>query len=214
MGFRYSCFISYRRHQEDQKFIIKLKKLIEVEAFKVTNKSTVFFDENSINWGEDFDNKIYNGIVSSYFFIPFFHHVYMHEENTWCAKELHWAIQIENKIRERVSDYCFILPLIDRGTASDFPECLGKKNAKEIKKFRHLITGGGTSRAFEEFKSGIYEILLQNFSMLNTEHLFISFLDTVEPASDEEIKKWIKEQKTHERETAASHLPTLAKYEF
>lgn len=164
--------------------------------------------------GEDFDDKIYKGIVSSYFFIPLFHHVYLHEENLWCAKELHWAIQLEEKIRETISSYCFILPLIDRGSASDFPECLGRKNAKEIKKFRHLILTGGTTKAYEEFKDGIYDILLMNFKLLDESHSFLEYLDKVEPISDEDIIKWVKEQKDKEKATSACHLPTLTKSKF
>ncbi len=214
MGFSYSCFISYRRHQGDEKFIQKLKNLIEVEAFKVTNQRNVFFDEKSINWGDNFDDKIYAGIVSSYFFIPLFHHVYLHEENLWCAKELHWAIQLETKIRETVAHYCFILPLIDRGSASDFPECLGRKNAKEIKRFSHLINSNKTSKAFEEFKSEIYDILLNNYRLLAKNHSFLEYLEEVKPLSDGEIRAWVKTQKHNEKAKTASHLPTLTKSIF
>jgi hypothetical protein len=214
MNFRYSCFISYRRHQDDSRFMQKLKNMIEVEAFKVTNKQDVFFDQQNIKWGEEFDDKIYEGIVSSYFFIPLYHNVYLHEDNLWCAKELHWAIQLEHKIRETISTYCFILPLIDRGSASDFPECIGRKNAKEIKKFRHFIVGNGTSKAFEDFKNEIYDVLLQNYQLIKEGHSFIAYLNDLEPISNEKLKEWIRQQEIRDKDVSASQLPILTKNVF
>lgn len=211
MSFQFSCFISYRHHLEDKNFMLKFKKIIEAEAFKVTNQQNVFFDDKSIKWGEEFDHKIYEGIVSSYFFIPLFHHVYLHEDSLWCAKELHWAIQLENKIREKIAGYCFILPIIDRGSPSDFPDCIGKKNAKEIKKFRHLILGNKTTAAFEDFKGEIYEILLKNYELLEKETIFKQYLSDIKPIPDDEIKSWVKSQKDKQKSVTASHLPVLTK---
>ena len=59
MSFHYSSFISYRRNVGDEKFIKKFKAIIESEAAKVTNISKVFFDEDSIIWGQEFDERIY-----------------------------------------------------------------------------------------------------------------------------------------------------------
>lgn len=207
----YSCFISYRRHNEISRFMNKLKKLIEPLAFSVTNKQNVFFDEKSITWGKDFDDKIYDGIVQSYFFIPLYHNVYLHEDNLWCARELHWAIQFENKIREKISNYCFILPLIARGSASDFPDCIGRKNAKEIKRFRHLIVSGGTSKKFEEFKESIYDIFLENYDLISTTNSFVEYIDDITPISDEELIEWIKEQKSKDRKLSKGRLPIITK---
>jgi hypothetical protein len=191
----------------------KLTKIIEGEAFKATSQHKCFFDHSSIKWGEEFDDKIYEGIVKSCFFIPLFHNSYLHEDSLWCAKELHWAIQLEHKIRETISNYCFILPLIDRGSPSDFPECIGRKNAKEIKQFRHLIEGNKSSRAFEEFKSGIYDIFYQNFELLKGA-IFCDCLNEIDPISDEELKVWIREQKNNDKTNASNHLPTLKKTIF
>ena len=44
---KYSCFISYRRHEEVKNFMVKLKKIIEPQAFSVTNMQNAFFDEKN-----------------------------------------------------------------------------------------------------------------------------------------------------------------------
>ena len=98
MSYKYSSFISYRRNVGDEKFVKKFKGIIECEAHKVTNIPKVFFDEQSIRWGDEFDEKIYDGIVACYFFIPFYHNSYLHKDNLWCAKELYRAIEVEKKI--------------------------------------------------------------------------------------------------------------------
>lgn len=215
MSFHYSSFISYRRNIGDEKFIKKFKTIIESEAAKVTNVGSVFFDDVSIRWGEEFDEKIYDGIVSCYFFIPFYHNSYLHIDNLWCAKELYRAIEVEKKIREHaVANYCFILPIIDRGSASDFPDCIGRKNAKEIKKYRHLVLSNKTSAALEDFKDNIYEILLDNFNLLKNDIKFSELCKGMDIPSDDEIIKWIKEQKEKEKISEANNLPILRKNEY
>jgi hypothetical protein len=215
MSYHYSSFISYRRNVGDEKFIKKFKAIIECEAHKVTNIPKVFFDEESIRWGDEFDEKIYDGIVASYFFIPFYHNSYLHEDNLWCAKELYRAIEVEKKIRElAVHNYCFILPIIDRGTASAFPKCIGKKNAKEIRLFRHLILSNKTNAGLEKFKETIYEIFLSNFNLLDKEIKFSELCADLNHPSDDEIKDWIKVQKEDEKMSEANNLPILKKNEF
>ena len=215
MSFHYSSFISYRRNIGDEKFIKKFKVIIESEAAKVTNISKAFFDEDSINWGEDFDERIYNGIVNCYFFIPFYHNTYLHEDNLWCAKELYRAIEVEKKIRcSAINNYCFILPIIDRGSASAFPDCMGRKNAKEIKRYRHLVMSNATNKALEDFKYNIYDIFLKNFNLLNRDIKFSELCADIVIPTDEEIINWIKEQKEIERKSEANNPPILRKNEF
>lgn len=212
MSCRYSSFISYRRNNGDENFVKKFKVILECEGQKVTNKTKAFFDEESIDWGSEFDDKIYDGIVASYFFIPFYHNSYLHEDNLWCAKELYRAIEVEKRVRNAVKTYCFILPIIDRGKASDFPECIGKKNAKEIRAIRHLILNNKTSKALEAFKDTIYDILLSNYKSLCSKDIkFSEICADISIPTDEEIKKWIRVQKKMEKEIEASNLPVLKK---
>jgi len=189
----------------------KVKDLFENEAFKATGVRKVFFDEESIKWGNEFDVKIYEAIVNSCFFIPFYNYSYLHVEDLWCAKELYRAIKVEEKIQKEVANFCFILPLIDRGSPSAFPACIGKKNAREIKQFRHLISGNKTSSALETFKENIYEIFLINFKILKDEAKFKNLCADIEIPSDTEIKEWIKEQKENDKKNEANHLPVLTK---
>ena len=215
MSCQYSTFISYRRNVGDEKFIKKFKSIIECEAFKVTNIPKVFFDEDSIRWGDEFDEKIYDGIVACYFFIPFYHNTYLHEDNLWCAKELYRAIEVEKKIRESaIHNYCFILPIIDRGSASAFPKCIGQKNAKEIKQIRHLVLSNKTNAALERFKDTIYDIFVSNFKLLNNEVKFSELCADIDIPSDDVIKEWIREQKKNEKISEANNPPILKKNEF
>ncbi|MBI5214634.1 MAG: toll/interleukin-1 receptor domain-containing protein [Ignavibacteriae bacterium] len=214
-NFQYSSFISYRRNDGDEVFMKKFKDIIASEAFKVTNIKNVFFDENSIQWGNEFDEKIYDGIVACYFFIPFYHNTYLHEDNLWCAKELYRAIEVEKKIRDNhEKGYCFILPIIYRGSASAFPTCIGNKNAKEIKLLRHIVLSNKSSAALEQFKDDIYEIFLQNFKLLTADVSFTELCADIPIPTDDEIKAWIREQKEQQRVTESNNPPRMKKNEY
>jgi len=212
MSFTYSSFISYRRNNGDEKFVKNFTAIIESEAQKVTNIAKVFFDETSIKWGTDFDQKIYEGIAASYFFIPFYHNSYLHVNNIWCAREIHYAIEVEKKIREIFKDYCFILPIIYRGLPNALPSCIGKKNAKEIRQLEAVITSNKISAGLIKFKQDIYDIFLESFDLINNNEFVLSDLcaSIVEP-TDEEIRSWINEQKGIQRKFESENLPILKK---
>lgn len=212
MSFEYSLFISYRRNEGDAKYIANLTNILHSEAQKVTNKSKPFFDEKSIKWGEEFDDKIYEAIVSCYFFVPLYHNTYLHSDNLWCAKELYRAIEVEKKIRESCPHYSFILPIIDRGRASEFPNCIGRKNAKEFNTYRHIIKKKGTSKAYEEFIEEIHNIFLENFKLIEESSIsFFELCSSIPIPTDEEIKDWVYEQKGILKEKEREHVPILKK---
>ena len=58
MSFIHSSFFSYRRNPDDINFIYNLKNIIQSEGKYATNYDSVFFDENCIELGNDFDEKI------------------------------------------------------------------------------------------------------------------------------------------------------------
>ena len=62
MSFDYSCFFSYRRNEEEKKFIKNFNSLLESAAHMVTNKAKNFFDESEIKQGQAFDYRIYESI--------------------------------------------------------------------------------------------------------------------------------------------------------
>jgi hypothetical protein len=212
MNFNYSSFISYRRNVGDEKFVKNFKDIIESEAQKVTNISKVFFDEKSIIWGNEFDEKIYDGITSSYFFISIYHNSYLHIDNVWCAREIYHAIEIEKKIRETYSDFCFILPIIHRGSANDLPKCVEQKNAKVIRLFEHAIINKKVPNKLIEFIHNIYDVLLINFQLIEAANLNLKVLcSDIHIPSDEEIKVWIEKQKGIQRKQESENLPILKK---
>ncbi len=208
MAYAYSAFISYRRNSGEEKFMKNFNKIIRSEGQRVTNLDT-FFDDISINWGEEFDTKIYNAIHSSFFFIPLFHNTYLHKDNLWCAKELYRALEVEKRIRESVSsDYCFILPIIERGTADSLPECVNKKNAIKLKPYQYHIRNGIHSKALENFKCDLYDTLLENLNKIGNFDISEICADIEIPA-DDEIIKWIAEVNEKIAQAAAEHVPSL-----
>jgi hypothetical protein len=210
MSYHYSAFISYRRNPGDEKFVKKFTAIIECMAEKVTNSPKAFLDDNSIKWGEKFDERIYDSIVKCYFFIPLYHNSYLHKDNTWCAKELYRAIEVEKRIRESTAaDYCFILPVIDQGPPSDLPDCIVRKNALVMNKYKHLVLSNRPAKALDDLKNQIYDILLHNFKMLNEDVLFSELCNDIVIPSDQEIIEWIKKQKKMERISEANNLPVL-----
>jgi hypothetical protein len=215
MSFKYSSFISYRRNPGDEIFVKKFKALIQSEGQNATNISKVFFDELSIAWGADFGKTIYEGILTSYFFIPIYHRTYLHVDNIWCAKEIYHAVEVEKKIRESINkEYCFILPVIYRGTAAALPTCLENKNAKDISRLLHLIISNKTNAGLEAFKQSLYVVFEKNMQLLNGIDLDLKSIDeSIERPSDDEIKKWIDEQKKIQRTQESENLPILMKNE-
>jgi hypothetical protein len=215
MSFTYSSFISYRRNESDSKFIRNLKDIIAAEAQTVTNKAKVFFDENSIKWGNEFDDAIYDGILSSYFFIPIYHYTYLHVDNVWCAREIYHALQIEEKIREHTANpkYSFILPIIYRGSTDELPDCICKINAKSVRQLEHLIRGkkDGNLR-LTEFRTDISNVFHSNFKLIENLDINLKELcNEIEIPNDDQIKDWIKEQNRVQKVTESKKLPILKK---
>lgn len=209
MSFQFSCFISYRRDFGDSDFLRKFKDAIRTAGLKATNKE-VFFDDNSIDWGKEFDEKICESIFTSYFFVPMYHYHYLSLDKMWCARELFLAIQFENKIRERIKDFCFILPIIDSGEASDMPNCIGSKNAKQIQRIKHIFSKKN-SKAYIDFVEDVHLILLKNYKLIQGDISFYDVFKEMEYPDDNEIKAWIRKQKEIEKKNQASHLPILTK---
>lgn len=214
MNFKYSSFISYRRNIGDEKFLKNFKAIIETEAFRATNIQKAFFDETSIRWGDEFDEKIYDGIAESYFFIPIYHCTYLHQDNVWCARELYHAIEVEKIIHSRLNDdYCYVLPIIHRGFSSALPSCLEKKNAKDIRQLEYAITNNKQTAALIKFRNNICETLNSYYRLFSEENIDLKELClSIHKPTDEEIKIWIKEQKEKEKNEESSNLPILKKY--
>jgi len=215
MSFSYSSFISYRRNEYDPTFIQNFKKIIAGEALSVTNKAKVFFDEESIKWGNDFDPAIYDGILSSYFFIPIYQYNYLHVDNVWCAREIYHALQVEKKIRERTDNpkYSFILPIIYRGSTDELPDCICKINAKSIRQLEHLIRGKKDGNLkLTEFRTDISNVFHSNFKLIESLDINLKELcNEIEVPTDDQIKDWIRVQNKVQKEAESKKLPLLKK---
>ena len=216
MSLKYSSFISYRHNVGDKKFLKEFIKIIKSEAHRVTNIDEVFFDSKSIKLGDNFDEKIYNSIISSHFFIPIYHMTYLHVDNVWCARELYQALEVEKLVRDKIgnSSYCFILPIIHRGELNELPECISKKNAKDIRRLEMAIISNKANKHLAKFKNNLYDVFCSNFQLLSKNSIdFIDLCKDIEIPSDEKIKKWILEQKIIESDAESKKLPILTKNE-
>lgn len=213
-NFSYSTFISYRRNIGDKRFLENFKKIVQSEALRVTNIPSVFFDEDSIEWGIEFDEKIYQSIMKSCFFIPIYHFGYLHIDNVWCARELYHALEVEKVIRKTLgnNNYYYVLPIIFRGKPSALPNCIGKKNAKEIGRLEAAIAGNRINQKLNEFKNFIYDTFLASFKLLEEKNIdLIKICAGIAKPTDFEIKKWIEEQKKIEKSDDVANLPILRK---
>ena len=217
MGFEYSSFFSYRRNHGDASFINNLRSIIQTEGHTATNFSNVFFDEESILLGNEFDSKIYTSIIKSCSFTLFFSPHYINEKNDWCARELYRAIQFEKYIRNKINnnDFSFIFPLIYRGTPADLPKGINKKNAKTLREYSSDIANSSISsypvtQRFQDFKEMIHDVFLINFKLIeDIPFTWEEIEQEILIPTDEEFKNWINEQKGILRENESKNLPKL-----
>ena len=215
---KYSVFISYRRDQSEdvlqKKLMNNLKKMLESVAGHATDVAKVFFDEDSIKWGEEFDEKIYNCIVSSCFFIPIYYDNYLSVKKLWCARELYHAIEVEKMIRDKTSTkFCFILPLIRYGD-KNLPECIYTKNAKSLHVYITDIINNQPSKKHMDFRKEIYNTLQEHHNNVKdiSEEDIIKWCEGIVIPSDEILKEWIKEKNQEMRRQEETKTPKIQKY--
>lgn len=217
MSFKHSSFFSYRRNSDDINFIYNLRNIIQSEGKYATNYDSVFFDEKCIELGNDFDEKIYDGIKKSCSFTLIFSPIYINKNNDWCARELFTALKFENYIREKIGNnkFCLIFPLIHRGKTEDLPQSIAKKNAKYLYEYaadiKNLsITGTPTTANFEKFKAYLGEVFAENYKLIKDVAFDWQDIEkNVLSPNDEELKDWIIEQNQLYRKNESENLPKL-----
>ncbi len=219
MSFTYSCFISYRHNELKEKYITNLKKILSEEAALATNKKEVFFDQDSLRYGEEFDQSIYSRIESSLFFIPIWYIHYLHEDNLFCARELMHALSIEKIIKDSLpvldrDNFYFIVPIIFRGELSDLPRSLSAKIAIDLKNLEHVIVKGGDNQQLTKIKQKFCKNLTSYYLSIDP-HLkkidFAKLFASIKRPSDDEVKEWISEQKKIQQNLDAEKKPILKK---
>ena len=218
MAFVYSSFISYRHKELEDSYFLNLKKLLETEINSATNKAQMFYDKSSIKWGVNWDDKIYSGIESSYFFLPVWYYHYLAEDNLWCARELYHALEIEKIIRSRLSqadqdEFVFVFPLVYKGSVDLIPSCLSQKQAKSLVNFSFMIKQNKMNKKFDDFITEVYNTLLAHFRILEKYQQidFQTLFQQIKRPTDDEIKRWIREQKKIILAEEAKQDPVLKK---
>lgn len=97
----YDVFLSHA--SEDKPKVRRLKERLEEIGV------AVFFDEDSIKWGDSITERINHGLLKSNFFIPFLSETF--SKKGWTNKELNSAISTNISRKKR------ILPIKDAGFA-------------------------------------------------------------------------------------------------
>jgi hypothetical protein len=217
MAFEYSNFISYRHEEQRNKFVKDFCYLFNTTTFDVTNLQEHFLDSNEIKGSPNFGEKIYEAIRKSYFFTIFHTYHYLNEANPWCAKELKYALDVEEcrrqKLEEKDRSYFFSLNLfILSGTDKDLPGNISDRNALPISCYQHSIKK--QSKAVTEFFSRLYDFMIDVYKIYQRyPHVdFVACCDEIDKPDDERIKEWIREQKKIILENEAKQLPVLKKY--
>ena len=210
MAFEYSLFFSYRRDDEERDFIICLKNKLKSIARKSIDFEEVFFDEESIDWGKEFDDKIYDGILSSCFFIPIWQTTYLSKRKLWCAYELFYAIKVEEEVRNSVNpEFCFILPII-RIDPNSLHENIMTKNFIDIRNYLSAVTRKKPTKKFIELENKIAHILRKNAWFVEEED-FQSLCSQIKKPSKEEIIEWINSHNQRIKEIECGKSPLLRK---
>lgn len=218
MAFEYSSFISYRHNDIEDVYFINLRNFLQPSLFRATDITGIFYDKETIRWGEEWDDDIYDGIEQSLFFLPLWYDLYLSEKNIWCAKELYHALQVEKAIKEQLDpndrdDFVFIFPLIFLGSTDLIPDCLSRKQAKSLVGFELNIKLKRLSNKFQEFITEVYNTLHKHFRILE-KYPNINLhdeLQKIEKPTDEKIKEWIREQRKNMKEKESKQLPVLRK---
>jgi hypothetical protein len=218
MAFNYSCFVSYRHNDNEKQFYTNLKNIIQSEALTATNKTNSFFDEVSIKYGEEWDDKIYIGVNGSYFFIPILHYNYLHPDNNWCARELIHALKVEETIRNKLPEnerknFFYIIPFIYRGKPDNLPKGLSNKKALSLQPFEYLIIKNDISQELINLKQQLCDTLTECYKILD-KHNDIDFqalFNTIPKPDDKEVNAWILEQKNLHKQKEAEQAPVLKK---
>lgn len=218
MAFEYSSFISYRRENQRNEFIKNFCKHFATPAWEACDIKNLFVDTASIGVGTEFNEKIYNGIRKSYFFTMIHNPHYLNENNNWCAKELKYAIDVEDERRKLLNqddqtNYKWIFPLIITGTASDLPIAIKNRNAKEIRCYMSALGSKNLPQKVHDFFEELRIEMSKLFDIYEryNDVDFSECCKKIPYPTDEEIKLWIKEQKNKIQKTEQANLPLLNK---
>ena len=216
MAFEYSNFISYRREAQRNKFIKEFCACFNTTTFDVTNLKEHFLDSEEITGSPNFGERIYEAIRKSYFFSVFHTFHYLNEENPWCAKELKYALDVEEcrrqKLEEKDKAYFYSLNLfILSGTDKDLPDKISNRNALPISCYQYSIKN--RTKAITEFFNRLYDFMMGVYKIYQRyPHVdFVACCDEVAKPDDNEIKEWIREQKKIIAQKEAERPPILFK---
>jgi hypothetical protein len=129
MPFQYSCFISYRRLDDDMEIVKDLYDAITAEIRRLVPQE-VYRDEERLRGGEIPETQIATALCRSLCMIVFYVPVYFDEGHTYCAREYRAMELLEEQRLEGlrmsygddVGGYGLIIPIIFRGAKFLPPE--------------------------------------------------------------------------------------------
>jgi hypothetical protein len=128
MSFKYSCFISYRRLDDDMDIVKDLFNAISAEIRRLVPQA-VYRDEERLAGGDVPDEQIADALCHSICMICFYVPVYFDETNTYCAREYKAMEALEaqrlkdlRSLGNEVGGHGLIIPIVFRGSKHLPPE--------------------------------------------------------------------------------------------
>lgn len=217
MSFQYSCFISYRREEQRNKFIQDFCKYLNTVAKDATNLDQVFIDSKDIANGVSFPDKLYNSIMKSCVFTVFHTPHYLHLKDNWCAKELYYALKVEKIRRNQLSAddkmlYSCLLVLIVNGTNNDLPKTIKNRATHSIGEFEYfgkLLKNTKSDKLIKELGKQVREIdkIYQKYP----HHNFVDCCKKIPKPKKKDISDWIQKQKSIIKSMESKKSPILKK---
>jgi hypothetical protein len=122
MSFRYACFISYRRHEEEtiREMVEQFHKALAGELEPLVGGGKIFRDTNILKAGDFLEKKISNAICQSVCMIMVYTPTYFDKDHTYCVREFKTMEKIESERLKLLppshNDHGLIIPVIFRGS--------------------------------------------------------------------------------------------------
>jgi hypothetical protein len=142
MAFEYSCFLSYRHHEQNklaETFINELYSALHDELGVITDRD-IFIDRQGMRGGNIIDPKLARALCTSVCMIAVYTPNYFSEERPYCAREYLAMEILEQKRLKRVSgppgkEAGLIIPVVWRGVEELPSEIRAKRHYYDFQGF-------------------------------------------------------------------------------
>lgn len=199
MPFEYSCFISYRRGQEEltQRFINELAKALKSYIEPYLDEK-IFIDEGGLQGGDFYNEGLAEALCKSVCMVLVYTPTYFSKKHTFCAREYVAMKQLEkerfNFTKQTIDKKRgLIIPIIFRGPNYLPAEIKDQRHFYDFSTYTLVQPVISNNRLFveeiEEIAKRIREIY--DSFMVTTQDPIIDCEQFMLPA-DEDIREWLE----------------------